>query len=84
MPKVSKSKLTISADILAELEALPRSRHGGTSITFTAEQDAIILKMWRGVDVAQKDFAKWWNKKYGWGSEPTLRRRYKELTEEQA
>ena len=66
-------KVTIPADILAELNDLPTSRGGQLAATYTPEQDAILLERW---NITQKaSFVLWWRKKYGATSENTLRKR---------
>jgi len=74
MPKTNKARLP--ADLIAELAELdPRSKLS----RWTEEQDAVVLEFWGKKN--QEQLAKWFKKKYGWGSRYSLRNRYKQLTE---
>lgn len=69
----------IPVDIMKELETLP-GKGRTTACKFTELQKAILLEQWPNVE--QKPFARWWNRKYGWGSVPTLKRHYDKFKEE--
>ena len=65
--------------IQAELDALggPPVRRGRKAV-FTSEQDGALLYA-RQNHVPWDRLEKWWKKKYGWGCDSTLKRRFDEL-----
>ena len=71
-------KVTIPADILAEIDNLPAKTGTGIKSVFTPEQDAILVKIWESK--TQVACIKWWKDKYGTHSKDSLRKRYAELT----
>ena len=68
----------IPPDLMAELDDIPDSNYKG-HIDWTPEQDAVILAMYK--KKLQQQFLRWFQKKYGVGSIPTIRARYHLLTE---
>ena len=75
----SKSKkVTIPADMMAEFDSIPDRGMRGRVISWTAEQDALLVHLMETKIHAQV----WprWQKKFGWGGRDSLTKRYKELT----
>jgi len=70
-------KITIPADIMAEINELPESGMSGRNIKWTPEQDAILIHLME--TKCRSAIYKWWRSKYGWGSRDSLSRRYDEL-----
>lgn len=79
MNKSKVKKVTIPADIMAELDAIPQKNQTPKQKTFTPEQDAILLYMFE--NKSHIATIRWWRNKYGWGSKESLGRRHKELAE---
>ena len=76
----SRNKIIkISKELQAEMDAIPR-KCSATKITFTPEQDAVLLQLYADKTVQRKDATAFFKSKYGFGVAGTLRLRYKELT----
>ena len=60
----------------AELEKIPVSSNKNS---FTKDQDAQILWIYKN-NRSVRSFIEWFQKKYGFGSRDSIKRRYKELT----
>ena len=70
-------KVTIPADIMAELDALPDAGKTGVAIEWTPEMDAILMRLM--ATKCKTAVYKWWRGKYGWGCRDSLRKRYEQL-----
>jgi len=77
MHKSRNRKVTIPADLLAEMNALPDT-HGYLGKKWTAEMDAVLLKLWGVKQIG--DIVALFTKRYGVRAKDTLRKRYNELT----
>ena len=78
MKKVKEPVIT-EASWRAELEAIADSGQG-RAVRFTAEHDAAILAR-EELGINMSTFAKWFAKRYKFGSWMTLKRREEYLTE---
>jgi len=77
MNKSRTKKVTIPADILAELSALP-DHTTVHKIAWTAEMDAVLVQAW--ATKHRTEAVKLFQKHYGCGCAETLRKRYAEVT----
>lgn len=79
--KANKVKtITISKELMGEFDSCLGDRSYG-GISFTAEQDAIILKYMGSKGCIRKDFYEIFHKKFNTGSAYSLRKRYNDLTD---
>jgi hypothetical protein len=71
--------VTISKEIMDELNQMDDRTCQGRELVFTPEQDAILTHMFDNKN--QRDAITWWRKKFGWGSRDALLKHYRELKE---
>lgn len=78
MNKSVVNKVVIPKDVIKELEDI---EDGGKKydLHWKPEHDAVLLKYYPLKH--KKDMVRWFKKRYGFGSDNTLRLRYRKLTE---
>jgi len=71
---------TLPPELAEEFDALDDRTRGGTSYKWADEQDEVLRRYWQ--TKRQCDVVALFQKKWGWGSTETLKRRWRKLEQE--